>query len=219
LNTLQLSWLAIERVKFDMQKLVKPEITGIEYQQGTLFNYDVKEYLLEKYDHQCMYCKTENDRPLEIEHIVARSRGGSNRVSNLGIACHDCNQKKSNILIEVFLKDKPELLKKILSTAQKPLRDAAAVNATRNQLYLECINTGLPVNTGSGSQTKYNRHNFNIPKTHALDAACVGNVLVVNNWRRPHLEIKCTGRGQYQRTKPDQYGFPRTISKMSKRVF
>src|SRR5262245_8034063 len=32
--------------------------------------------------------------PLQIEHIVPRARGGSNRVTNLTLACDSCNIKK-----------------------------------------------------------------------------------------------------------------------------
>jgi hypothetical protein len=31
---------------------------------------------------------------------------------------------------------------------------------------------GLPVSVGTGGRTKFNRHRFFIPKTHALDAGC-----------------------------------------------
>ena len=48
-----------------------------------------------------------------------------------------------------------------------------------------------------------------MPKTHALDAVCVGEVEAVTDWRRPTLAIKATGRGSYQRTRLDKYGFPR----------
>ena len=85
------SSLAIELVKFDSQKIQNPEISGVEYQKGELFGYDVREYLLEKWGRSCAYCGA-TDTPLEIEHIVPRSKGCSNRVSNLAIACHHCNQ-------------------------------------------------------------------------------------------------------------------------------
>ena len=38
---------------------------------------------------------------------------------------------------------------------------------------------------------------------------CVGAVSVVTNWQKPSLTIKCTGRGSYQRTRLDKFGFPR----------
>ena len=34
------------------------------------------------------------DVPLQIEHLTPRARGGSNRVSNLTLACEPCNVKK-----------------------------------------------------------------------------------------------------------------------------
>lgn len=210
--------LALERVKFDMQKMQNSDIQGIQYQQGTLFEKEVMEYLLEKWNHKCMYCGIE-DVPFEKEHLIPRSRGGSNRISNLGLSCRKCNQAKSNLTLEEFLANKPELLKKIKATLKKPLKDAAAVNATRNKLFYEMLKTGLPVETGTGAQTKYNRKMYNIPKTHALDAACVGDIRGVKNWGIPHLGIKCTGRGSYSRTRLNKYGFPRIYFPKEKRVF
>ncbi|WP_455233330.1 RNA-guided endonuclease IscB [Geopseudomonas aromaticivorans] len=200
--------LAVERVKFDLQKLQNPEISGIEYQQGELQGYEVREYLLEKWGRKCMYCQVEN-KPLQVEHIVARINGGSDRASNLGLACGPCNQKKDKLAIEVFLKKKPELLKQILAKAKTPLRDAAAVNATRNALFSALLATGLPVEAGTGGQTKFNRITHGIPKTHALDAACVGTVAEVHGWASPTLAIKAMGRGAYQRTRVCASGFPR----------
>src|SRR5579884_3659300 len=67
--------------KFDTQWLQNPEIEGIEYQQGTLYGYEVRQYLLEKWHRRCAYCGASNV-PLRIEHTIPRSRGGSDRVSN-----------------------------------------------------------------------------------------------------------------------------------------
>ncbi|GAW94357.1 hypothetical protein KKC1_34630, partial [Calderihabitans maritimus] len=78
LKLLPITAISTEHVKFDTQKLQNPEISGIEYQKGTLFGYEVKEYLLEKWGHKCAYCGRESV-PLEIEHIIPRCRGGSDR--------------------------------------------------------------------------------------------------------------------------------------------
>ncbi len=101
-----------ELVRFDTQKINNPEISGIEYQQGTLFNYEVREYLLEKWQRKCAYCSVQNV-PLEIEHIKPKSKGGGNSVSNLTIACRQCNQAKGNQDIKEFLSGKPNILNKI----------------------------------------------------------------------------------------------------------
>src|SRR5262245_1004056 len=76
--------ISLELVKFDTQKMQHPEILGVEYQQGTLAGYEIREYLLEKFGHKCAYCKA-TDVPLQIEHLVPKARDGSNRVSNLTI--------------------------------------------------------------------------------------------------------------------------------------
>jgi hypothetical protein len=186
-----------------------PEIAGVEYQHGTLWGYTVKEYLLEKYNRTCQYCGAKKV-PFEVDHVLAKSRGGSNRVSNLTLACHDCNEKKDNILVEIWLKNKPEVLKKVLAQARKSLRDAAAVNVTRNALLTALKSTGIPVETGTGAQTKFNRHQQGYPKSHWIDAACVGdsgNAVDLGIVANP-LHIRSTGHGSRQMCSTDRFGFP-----------
>lgn len=86
--------LAQELVRFDMQLLQNPEISGVAYQQGTLAGYEMREYLLEKCHRTCAYCDAK-DVPLQIEHIQSKARGGSDRVANLTLACGSCNRKKA----------------------------------------------------------------------------------------------------------------------------
>jgi 5-methylcytosine-specific restriction endonuclease McrA len=200
--------ISMELVRFDLQKMENPEISDVQYQQGELQGYEVREYLLEKWDRTCAYCQA-RQVPLEVEHIVPKSKGGSNRVNNLTLACHACNSKKNNQCIETFLEQKPQLLQKILLKANLPLKDAAAVNSTRLELAKRLKASKLPVELSSGGKTKFNRSRLSIPKTHALDAACVGTITGMENWNIPTLEITCTGRGSYQRTGLTQYGFPR----------
>ena len=212
-----ISALSQELVRFDTQALQNPEISGIEYQQGELAGYEVREYLLEKWNRRCAYCGATHV-PLEIEHIVPRANGGSDRVSNLTLACRPCNQRKGNRSIEDFLQRQPALLHQIQAQAQAPLQDAAAVNATRWALLNALKTTGLAVETGSGGRTKFNRTRLNLPKTHALDAACVGAVDQVHDWNRPVLAIRATGRGAYSRTRTFNNGFPRGYLMRHKRV-
>ena len=189
-NLCPITAISLELVKFDTQAMVNPEISGVEYQKGELFGYEVREYLLEKFNRKCAYCGAKNI-PLQIEHIVPRARGGTNRVSSLTLACARCNLRKGNQTAEEF--GHPE----VQVQAQKPLKDAAAVNATRWVLYQRIQDTGLPVEVGTGGRTKYNRSVRGLPKTHWLDAACVGastpEVLKVEKMRP--LIIIATGRG------------------------
>ncbi len=204
--------LSLELVRFDTQLLEHPEISGIEYQQGTLCGYEVREYLLEKWERRCAYCGKTNV-PLEIEHIVPRARGGSHRISNLALACKPCNQAKGTQTAEEF--GHPA----VQAQAKQPLTDAAA-NATRWALYRRLQATGLPVEVGTGGRTKWNRTRRQLPKSHWVDAACVG----ASTPEALHLQgiapllITATGWQRRQMCLMDASGFPRTQAKGPSRV-
>jgi 5-methylcytosine-specific restriction endonuclease McrA len=198
-----------ELVKFDMQAMDNPEISGVEYQQGTLAGYELREYLLEKWNRTCAYCGKQGV-PLQVEHIHPRAHGGTDRVSNLTLACEACNVKKSIESIEAFLKNKPDVLKKILAQAKAPLKDAAAVNASRWALYEQLKKLGLPLEGGSAGRTKFNRVSRGLEKAHWLDAACVGKSTPENLSLRGivPLLITANGSGNRQMCGTDKYGFP-----------
>ncbi len=200
-----------ELVRFDTQALENPDIEGVEYQQGQLAGYEVREYVLLKWNHQCAYCDA-REIPLELDHIYPRSRNGSNRVSNLTLACHGCNQRKSNQDIHAFLKHDSARLARILVHMKAPLKDAAAVNTTRWALFERLKACGLPVECGSGGRTKYNRETLGMPKTHWADAACVGASTPerLDVQGVVPLQITATGHGNRQMCRMDRYGFPRT---------
>jgi len=209
---------AVEIVKFDLQKMQNPEISGAEYQQGELAGYEVREYLLEKWHRTCAYCG-KKDVPLQVEHIQPRANGGSNRVSNLTLACQPCNQRKGSQPVEVFLKANPELLKKIKSQAKASLKDAAAVNASRWALKNRLEKRWL-VSCGTGGRTKFNRTRQHYAKDHWIDAACVGESgerVTIPEFMKP-MVITAKGRGTHQVVRTDKFGFPRGKAGRIKRV-
>jgi 5-methylcytosine-specific restriction endonuclease McrA len=199
--------IAQELVRFDLKQLENPEISGIEYQQGTLLGYEVREYLLEVWERKCAYCSIENV-PLQIEHIHSKAKGGSNRISNLCLACDTCNKKKGTQDIKQFLAKKPDILKRIQAQRKRPLKDATAVNSTRWALLNRLKETGLPVTTGSGGQTKFNRTRLQLLKSHWLDAACVGKVEELKVLTAQPLLIKTAGHGTRQICGTNKFGFP-----------
>jgi 5-methylcytosine-specific restriction endonuclease McrA len=233
LSVCRVTAISQELVRFDTQQMEDSDISGVGYQQGTLAGYEMREFLLEKWGRTCAYCGAK-DTKLEIEHIQPRSKGGSNRVSNLCLACTPCNQKKGNQDIKDFLntsayldfaryeslgvdalasrsvKGKSDLLKRILAQAKKPLADTAAVNATRWNLYENLKKTGLPVEVGTGGRTKYNRTIRGLEKTHYWDAACVGSSTperLITSGVKPLL-IAAKGHGTRQQCRTDKFGFP-----------
>lgn len=80
--------------------------------------------------------------------------------------------------------------------------------------------TGLPVEVGTGGRTKFNRTRQEYPKSHWIDAACVGESGATVKLCPKHqpLLIKAVGRGCRQMVNSDKYGFPRGKAKQAKRV-
>lgn len=212
--------LSQELVRFDLQHMENPEIRGVQYQHGELFGYEAREYLLEKWERTCAYCDAQQV-PLQVEHIQPKARGGSDRLTNLTLSCESCNVAKGTQDIRDFLGPQPERLARLVARAKAPLKDATAVNATRWELFRSLSATGLPLETGSGGRTKYNRARRNMPKTHWLDAACVGasTPAVLQTQRVVPLLIAACGRGHRRIMLVDKHGFPRGYRQRHKRYF
>jgi hypothetical protein len=145
---------------------------------------------------------------------VPKTRGGTNRVSNLTLACAPCNSAKGTQTAAEF--GPPD----IQTRAQPLLKDATVVNTTRWALYQRLQAIGLPVEVGTSGRTKWNRTGRGLPKSHWLDAACVGAStparLQVADVRP--LQITATGRESRQMCRMDRFGFPRTSAKGARQV-
>ena len=160
---LPITEIIVEVASFNTQKMQNPEISGVEYQQGELQGYEVREYLLEKWGRKCAYCG-KTDVPLEVEHIIPKSRGGSDRVSNLTLSCHECNQKKGNKTAAEF--GYPN----IQQQAKQSLKATAFMNNIRRKLVniLNCSWT-------YGYITKHNRIRLGLEKSHVNDAFVIAD--------------------------------------------
>lgn len=201
--------IALELVKFDTQLMQDAEISGNLYQQGELQGYEVREYLLEKWGRKCAYCG-KTGIALEIEHITPRARGGSDRVSNLTLACRTCNQEKGDMTAAEYGQFKGRDFTGIAEQAKAPLKDTAAVNSTRWALHSRLQSLDLPLETGSGGRTKFNRIRLGLPKAHWTDAACVGSSTpaYLSTHSVSPLFIRATGHGNRQICGTDRFGFP-----------
>jgi len=155
---LPISKIIVEIASFDTQKMQNPEISGIEYQQGELQGYEIREYLLEKFGRTCVYCN-KKDIPLQVEHIIPKSRGGSDRVSNLTISCEKCNKKKDNLTAEEF--GFPDIQKQ----AKQSLKATAFMNCVKKTLV-----DNLGCDSTYGYITKHDRIKLGLEKSHINDA-------------------------------------------------
>ena len=201
---LPISRTIIEVASFDIQKMQNPNITGVEYQQGTLFGYTIRNYLLEKWDHRCVYCRKKNI-PLEIDHIIPRSRDGTNRVDNLTITCQKCNLKKGNKLASECSAKIRKIILAIQHQAKKTYKAATFMTMVRWKMVeqLDCQYT-------YGDATKYKRTRLGLSKSHVNDAFIMAGGLS-QEFSRP-FEVKQIRRNNRSLQK-NRKGFKRSIRK------
>lgn len=205
----------IEHVSFDTAQMSSDtDLNKTDYQQGPLYNTNLKSFIFSKTNHKCSYCGAPAQ---EIDHIVPRAKGGTNSTHNLTPACRSCNEKKSNLSLQEFGK----LMNKDYSHLEpKALpKDAAIIQAARNYTITN-IRKIIPDTTSHDAWlTKYNRENLNLPKEHYYDALSVGEIPNKFSFSTDKiLSISAKGRGSRQMCSMNKYGFPRTAPKGSKSV-
>ena len=229
---------SFEAVRFDTQLMDNPDIAGKEYQHGTLFGYELREYLLDKYGHECQYCHGKSgDGILEWEHKVPKSRGGSDKVSNATLSCRCCNRDKGSMKPEEWLdaikckkrknaldRARMEGIKKVMEgKTGRSSRYCAWASSTRRYTEKLLFNMFGDVECASGGRTKHNRKELGLPKDHHYDALCVGSVPEDGYTDLTDgycLYVKAMGRGTRFRGKMNSCGIIiKKLPPREKRVF
>src|SRR5215831_4245530 len=139
--------VAYELVRFDTRLMRNPTVEGVEYQQGELEGFELREYVLIKFNHRRAYAdaKSHCDKVLNVDHLVPRSCGRSNRASNLVCACRKHNEEKGGLSLKEYSSLRGVDFSPIKAQAKAPLKDAAAVNATRWALFNRLKALDLPI--------------------------------------------------------------------------
>jgi hypothetical protein len=84
--------IVLEDVQIDTQKLMNPNIRGVQYQEGFSKDYyNLREAVLYRDNHICRICDEKNMR-LEVHHIQPREGGGTDRAENLITLCQPCHE-------------------------------------------------------------------------------------------------------------------------------
>ncbi len=95
-----------EKGQFDTHKLVNPEVRGSDYQEGFDFGFENrKAAVLFRDSYVCQYCGInciQAGRVATVDHVIPKSRGGTDTFLNLVTACLDCNQKKGELTSTEF---------------------------------------------------------------------------------------------------------------------
>ena len=127
--------------------------------------------------------------------MIPKTRGGSNRIDNLTLSCHDCNQKKDTLTAEEFIKQTLPAKKATAKLKQLPnekrlFKYMAHMNATRWALY-NAIDKKYPnVKMTYGYITKYNRIKAGLPKAHHIDAKCITGFTNVPAMNQTVVKVK-----------------------------
>ena len=207
--------IMIEYVSFDTTQMSSDtKLIGVAYQQGPLYNTNLREFVFSRTNGRCSYCGA---KATEIDHIIAKANGGTNSTFNLTPACRSCNQKKSNLSLKEFGK----LMGKDFSKLEpkKLPKDAAIVQLARNYMIREITKLVSNTTTHDAWVTKYNRDSLGLPKEHYYDALSVGEIPTKFNFFTDKiLVVSAKGRGSRKMCKVDKYGFPKTAAKASKLV-
>ena len=205
----------IENVSFDTAQMSSDtKLWGNDYQQGNLYNKNLREFIFSKTKGRCSYCE---EKATEIDHVIPRSNGGTNSTYNLVASCRSCNEKKSNLSLKEFGK----LMNKDYSQLEpkKLPKDATIVQSARNYMVKEIAKLVSDTTTYDAWITKYNRDQLCLPKQHYYDALSVGETPTKFNFLTDKiLQISAKGRGSRQMCSMDKFGFPRTSAKASKSV-
>ncbi|WP_236700828.1 RNA-guided endonuclease IscB, partial [Agrilactobacillus composti] len=161
--------LHIEVGKFDMAKMVNPGITGLGYQQGDLYGYETaKQYVLDRDNYTCQICHGKTKDPkLKIHHIIYRSNGGTNQVSNLLTVCASCHTQANH-----QPGGKLYVLQAKQFQSHRSLKGATFMNILRRRLF-----TAFPAASFQyGAQTTLDRAKLDLPKAHYNDAVTISGI-------------------------------------------
>ncbi|AXE86712.1 RNA-guided endonuclease IscB [Streptomyces sp. Go-475] len=141
----------VEHVAFDTHSLSAGRpLKGAEHQRGPLAGTSVRGRLRVVWDGSCAYCGM-SGVPLNIEHVRPRGRGGSDRISNLVLACSPCNRAKGGKPVEAFLADRADRLAAAPGPAALPRQTASPRAWTKHTPWMPCASGLLITRSATGS--------------------------------------------------------------------
>ncbi|MFA7302056.1 MAG: RNA-guided endonuclease IscB [Candidatus Shapirobacteria bacterium] len=185
---LPITKVIVETAKFDIQKINNPEIQGIEYRQGPMYEYrNMRSYLMARENGMCQIChkKFEHGNPSHIHHKLQRSESGSNKASNLAIVhkkCHDDFHAKG-----------------LKMSAPKSMKAETFMSIVHNRFIKDIPNVQITY----GYKTFVDRNELNLEKTHCNDAFVIAKgcfqlrtkPIIITQKHRNNRSLQCNRKG------------------------
>ena len=173
--------ICVEVNAFNLHKAVNPEVAGVGYQQGALWRANLRGYVLTRDGSRCVYC--EGKGKFELDHVIAKRTGDSDRHWNRATACSDCNASKDEATLEKWLvgcapakvkrrKRKIAAYTENVASRRVKLSAMAATTVVGPCLVKKLQCEELAVEENSGAETGAWRRITKVEKSHAMDAAC-----------------------------------------------
>jgi len=166
--------ISIEVANFDIQKIMNPEIQGVDYQQGSLYDYqNMRSYLMSREKGRCQLCgKDFKGKPSHVHHCKQRSAGGSNRAENLAILHKTCHIKlhKQGLKLSKTKSYKPNTFMSIIHKRFEQDIDNLKINY--------------------GYDTFIKRNELGLEKSHSTDAFIIADGTVQERSRSWNIEQK-----------------------------
>lgn len=162
--------VSIEVGKFDVAKMIDPDIKGVDYQKGQTYGYhDIRYFVFARDSYTCQVCKKKG-KILNTHHILYTSKGGTNRADNLMTVCTDChtskNHKEGGILHKWMIEGKKV----------KSYKVATFMNTLRKKVFNKYPNGNITY----GSVTTPRRKELELEKTHYNDAIAISGIKEIN---------------------------------------
>lgn len=163
----------IEIGRFDMQKIRNPEIKGIQYQLGRMYEYEnIKAYVLAKYNYKCPICKKvfgskRKDGTvvkMRMHHRDYVSKGATDNPDSYIPVCDCCHSAEEH--------NEGGKLDKIMKANKgnlRGMRDMTFMNILRRRIWIAFPDASYTY----GNITNANRKWLSLPKTHANDAVAI----------------------------------------------
>jgi len=189
--------IRVEIVNFDTQAMQAggSRLPGWAYQRGEQYGWEnVKMYVRARDKYTCQYCGVVMPPDLEVDHVVPRSRGGTNRPHNLVAACHECNRRKGNQTATEF--GYPQVAER----SGQSFRVAAHTQAGKT-VTLDRLAEIAQVETTYGYVTKVDREAMGLPKTHYYDAVAIASAGKPVEVLGVYEAMQTVARGAYRQRK------------------
>jgi len=188
--------MRIESGQFDPHLMQKPWLKYYPwlYQKGDAVGFvNTSQYVLARDNYKCQHCLGHNrDDKLQVHHIVYKSKGGTNKASNLVTLCKTCHGKHHKGM---------KLHNRIAKAVHSTLKHASHMNVVGGMLkkkYGQSPNVDFTL----GYMTKAIRRAFEFPKKHFIDAICIAMQCdkMINLLTEKVIVKVCHARGNYRRT-------------------